>query len=86
VRGKARKAYLARRKAGVSAEALQRGVEAYAAYVARERIEPRFVKHAGTFFGPDEHWLADYGPPPEVQSPGERVHDLALKIARENAA
>jgi uncharacterized protein YdaU (DUF1376 family) len=75
VRGKARKAYLARRKAGVSAEELQRGVEAYAAYVQRERVEPRYVKQAGTFFGPDEHWLADFGEVASL-SPGERVVQL----------
>lgn len=64
---KARRAYLARRKAGVTAEALLAGVRAYAAYVAREGVAPQFIKHAATFFGPDEHWLTEYGPVEEAK-------------------
>ncbi len=73
-KAKARKAWRARIAAGVPAEELLAGVRAYAAYVAREGVGPRYVKLAATFFGPDEHWRTDYGPvedplegmPPEV--------------------
>lgn len=71
-RTKALRAYTARRKAGVKHADILAGVQAYAAYVARECIEPRFVKMGATFFGPDEHWRTDFGPV-KVASPGERV-------------
>lgn len=76
-RGKASKAYMARRREGVSAEAILAGVVAYAAYVQAIGQPPHFVKLASTFFGPDEHWLTDYavpesdplaGAPPEVRA------------------
>lgn len=76
-RGKASKAYMARRREGVSAEAIHAGVVAYAAYVQAIGQPPHFVKLASTFFGPDEHWLTDYavpdsdplaGAPPEVRA------------------
>ena len=74
-RGKALKAYIARRKAGVSAEELLAGVRAYAGYIARERVAPRFVKHGQRFFGPDEEWRAELYAPVEGSaiSPGQRV-------------
>lgn len=82
--GKAFKAYLARRKEGVSAEELLAGVHAYAAYVTRERTEPRFVKQAKTFFGPDEVWRAELYAPVKgsTLSPGQRV----LQMLEEEAA
>lgn len=76
-RGKASKAYMARRREGVSAEVILAGVVAYAAYVQAIGQPPHFVKLASTFFGPDEHWLTDYavpesdplaGAPPEVRA------------------
>lgn len=76
-RGKASKAYMARRREGVSAEAILQGVVAYAAYVQAIAQPPHFVKLASTFFGPDEHWLTDYtipesdplaDAPPEVRA------------------
>ncbi len=45
-------------------EQLIAGVEAYAGYVVREAIEPRYIKRAETFFGPGQHWESDYGPAP----------------------
>lgn len=68
-KGKAKRAWTARLKSGVRPETLLAGVRAYAAYCERERVEPKFIKLAATFFGPDEHWAADYGPPPERTIP-----------------
>lgn len=62
-RAAALKAWTARVREGVDPAALLAGVEAYAAYVRREGTQPKFVKHAATFFGPDRHWEADYGAP-----------------------
>lgn len=38
------------------AKALVRSAVSYAAYVEEEGTEPRYVKHAATFWGPDDHW------------------------------
>lgn len=54
------KAWKARLKTGVDVEVLHAGVVRYAAYVQAERTEPRFIKQPETFFGPDEHYLADW--------------------------
>lgn len=51
---------MARINAGVPSEQLLDGVQRYAAYVKAEQIEPRHVKMASTFFGPNEHYLSDY--------------------------
>lgn len=51
-RGRARSAYIARRRAKVSAEDLLAATRNYA--TAMRGTEPRFVKHAATFFGADE--------------------------------
>lgn len=51
-------------KAGVDPAAMLQGVDAYAAYVAREQTPPNFVRMASTFFGPQRHWESDYGPAP----------------------
>jgi hypothetical protein len=59
-KSKARKVWTARVRAGVDPEVLVDGVRRYAAYVTAEHIEPKHVKMASTFFGPDEHYLSDY--------------------------
>jgi hypothetical protein len=67
---KAHKAWQARRKEGVSANAMLRAAKHYAAACAARRTESRFVKHPATFVGPDrpfEDWL---NPPA-----GENPHD-----------
>lgn len=61
----AKRAWTARLADGVSGDAMLAGVLAYAAYVEATRTEPRFVKMASTFFGPDEHYLSDYSVPPQ---------------------
>ncbi|MFZ6654051.1 hypothetical protein [Undibacterium sp. TJN19] len=54
------KAWRARCKAGADKAALLAGVQRYAAYVAALHTAPQFIKHAATFFGPDEHYKADW--------------------------
>lgn len=77
--GKALKAYIARRKAGVTAQELLAGVRAYAAFVEAEGTDPKFIKQGATFFGPDEHWdPANYQRQRKL-SPGERVLELSRK-------
>lgn len=59
---KALAAWRARLAEGAAPALMVQGARAYAAYVKREGIQPRFVKLASTFFGPDRHWETDYGP------------------------
>lgn len=54
------KAWKARRKEGVSVEVLMAGVERYAAYCRACKTEPGFIKQPTTFFGPGEHYLAEW--------------------------
>jgi len=56
----AKRAWTARRRANVPAAVLVEGVRRYAAYTASQAVDPRFIKQASTFFGPDEHYLADF--------------------------
>lgn len=73
-RAKAWRAWKARRKEGIAAGDLLAGVIAYAAYVQREGTEPRYVRLAATFFGPDRHWETDYSPAasPDIEPYDER--------------
>lgn len=41
-------------------ETILQGINRYAAYCEANHTEPRFVKHAATFFGPDRHYLNDW--------------------------
>lgn len=89
-RAKAWKAYHARRKEGVGAEPILAGVMAYRDYLEREGTDPKFIKSAATFFGPDEHWTTDYSPTTRVprgtttESPGEAL--LRRAAAQDRAA
>ncbi len=58
----AHKAWAARRKGGVTAEVLLAGAQRYAAFCVASATEPQYVKQAATFFGPGEHYLADWTP------------------------
>jgi hypothetical protein len=49
-------------KAGVRVDVLLSGVERYATYCAVSKTEPGFIKQPATFFGPGEHYLADWTP------------------------
>lgn len=56
------KAWKSRIKAGAKPEAMINGVIAYAAYCKAERTEPQYIKRPETFFGPGEHYMADWKP------------------------
>ena len=60
---KAFKAWTARVRAGVDPELIRLGVVRYAKFCGASRTEPRFIKDASTFFGPDEHYLSDWTAP-----------------------
>lgn len=83
-KSKARKVWAARIRAGVDPDLLVEGVRRYAAYVTAERIEPRHVKMAATFFGPDEHYLSDYTVPARP-SPDLTNDPVIAEILRSNA-
>lgn len=57
------KAWKARIASGVTADAILAGVQRYAAFCVVCRTEPQFIKQPATFFGPGEHYLADWAPP-----------------------
>ena len=60
---------MARVKAGVSPAVMLDGATRYAAFIAAQETDPKFVKLGSTFFGPDEHYLNDY----TIQSTGKKV-------------
>ncbi|WP_017760677.1 YdaU family protein [Pseudacidovorax intermedius] len=62
-KAEAHRAWKARLADGVTVSELLEGVKRYAAYCQACRTEPRFVKHAATFFGPDQHYRSDWTPP-----------------------
>lgn len=54
------KAWKARLADGEAVQTILDGVNRYATYCEANHTEPRFVKHAATFFGPDRHYLNDW--------------------------
>lgn len=54
------KAWKASLKRGATVEQLVEGTRAYAAYCKAKRTEPEYVKQAATFYGPGEHYAADW--------------------------
>ena len=78
----ARKAWDARIKAGVSPEVLIDGARAYAAYCTASGTEPQYIKQAATFFGPGEHYLADWTPMKKANGNGQ----TRFEILRDTAA
>lgn len=56
----ARRAWGVRLSEGVPAAVMAKGLTRYIDYVQRERLHPRHIKQAATFFGPDRHFLEDY--------------------------
>lgn len=73
-RERARKAYAARMAEGCDPAAILEGVKRYAAYVRRERTEPRYVKMTATFLGPDRHWESDYTSTAPSAAPASPVY------------
>lgn len=63
------KAWTARINLGATPAQMLDGAKAYAAYVKAMRIEPQFIKQAATFFGPGEHYAADWTPPVSQPKP-----------------
>lgn len=61
------KGWKARIKAGASADEIIDGVRRYAAFVLASRTEPQFVKQPATFFGPGDHFRADWTAPTGAQ-------------------
>lgn len=61
-KAEAYKCWNARIAGGENVQTMADGVRRYAAYCEAMRTEPRFVKHAATFFGPDRHYLNDWTP------------------------
>lgn len=77
------KAWLARLKAGANAEEMLSGTRKYAAYCASERTEQHFIKQAATFFGPGEHFSADWT---VKRAPTDRRNPTPIEDARRNAS
>jgi hypothetical protein len=48
---------------GADPQEIIAGVKAYAAYVLAKGTEPEFIKQPATFFGPGNHYAADWTPP-----------------------
>lgn len=59
-RADAHKAWAARIKEKVDPDAIIAGVRRYADYVKKAGTEPQFIKQPATFFGPGEHYAADW--------------------------
>ena len=76
------RAWQARLKAGEQPGVMLQGITAYAALVQREGTEPRYVKHAATFLGPDRHYLNDFG----QDEPAEPELEYADQILARQAA
>lgn len=71
-KGRALKAWRARRKEGHSVEDIKAGVTRYAAYVrASGKEHTEYVMQAATFFGPDRRFLEPWNPPQEKVKPVE---------------
>lgn len=60
------KAWKARVAAGASEQAMLDGVRSYAAYCAAMKTESRYVKLASTFFGPGNHYAANWSVPSDA--------------------
>lgn len=56
------KAWTARLKAGATALEMIEGTQAYADYCKAERTELAYIKQPATFYGPGEHYAADWTP------------------------
>lgn len=73
------KAWNARLKDGSTAADMMDGVMRYAAYVKATDTQPQYVKQPTTFFGPGEHYKANWKPPPKSRgSPTKEEKGQAL--------
>ncbi len=71
------KAWAARLKAGATALEMIEGTAQYAAFCKAERTEAAYIKQPATFYGPGEHFAADWTP---------RRATKPLALADQNAA
>lgn len=76
------KAWTARIKAGATPEEMIGGTIKYAAYVKAERTEAHYIKQAATFYGPGEHFSADWT---VKRAPVVQRQQLSLDDARRAA-
>lgn len=78
------KAWKARLSDGVSAADLIDGARRYAAYCVACQTEPGYIKQPATFFGPGEHYAADWKPParaaPRSNNPPSKYAAAAATI------
>lgn len=81
------KAWEARVKAGADPDEILAGVQRYAAFCRiTGKTGTEFVKQGATFFGPSEHYLDDWTPPPPGGGPGQRQetpYERGQRMARE---
>jgi len=81
------KAWEARVKAGANPDDILAGVQRYAAFCRlTDKIGTEYVKQGATFFGPSEHYLDDWTPPPAGKGPGQRKEtpqERGERMARE---
>lgn len=68
------KAWNARLKAGVTVDEMVAGVARYGIYVRAMKTDPQYIKQPATFFGPGEHYKADWTPSPRA-SPATAKND-----------
>ncbi|MGE5650932.1 MAG: hypothetical protein ACM34A_12115 [Bacillota bacterium] len=75
-------AWNARLKAGVGVSVLLAGTRRYAAYVKAMGTEPQYIKQPKSFFGPGEHYLADWTPSAKARAspPYQTKHDQTKAI------
>lgn len=80
------KAWKARLTAGATVLEMIEGVRKYAAYCKAKGTEPEYVKQAATFFGPGEHFSADWTVPRcEVRRVVPDRRDLQMQQDAANA-
>jgi len=80
------RAWKARLAAGTTVALMLEGTRRYAAYCEACRTEPRFVKHAVTFYGPDQHFLSDWTPPGEGRLSAVNTGSFTPSIHERRAA
>jgi len=68
------KAWATRIKAGATAAQMHDGTQRYAAYCKASGTEPQYIKQAATFYGPGEHYAADW-PVPRATEPRRQNFD-----------
>lgn len=76
------KAWKARVKAGASVVQMLEGTVKYAAYCKAKGTEPEYIKQPATFYGPGEHYAADWSVRSQVAVSGAAKNDLIAEAMR----